>query len=603
MPFGAEVQADGTVKFRLWAPDATTVQLDLTHEHGHVGLPLQALGDGWFSTHLQQRVGAARYAFRIDDRLTVPDPASRFNPEDVHAPSQLVDPDAFEWTDGGWRGRPWEQAVIYELHVGTFTSEGTFAAVVEKLDYLASLGVTAIELMPVADFPGRRGWGYDGVLLFAPESSYGSPEDLKRLVMEAHHRGLMVFLDVVYNHFGPEGNYLHEIASPYFNPAHATPWGAAINFDGQGARPVRDYCVHNALYWIQEFHLDGLRLDAVHAIKDTGHPHIVEELAAAVRAGPGRERHVHLILENDSNETRFLRRAVNSLPGGGEMIVPVAADAQWNDDFHHALHVLATSERAGYYADYADRPLWYLGRTLAEGFGYQGDVSSYRNGKPRGDPSTHLPPTAFIIFTQSHDQVGNRAFGERIAQLARPEILRAGVMCLLLAPSIPMLFMGEEFNAGTPFHYFCDFSPELAEKVREGRRREFAELVRGSSIPDANAVETFAASKLDWRKVAAAGHRDRLELYRELLARRQRFIVPHLSGDRHTGTFQVHEGERLSVDWVLPDGARLSLRANFSASAWSPAASPGHEIYVSHPRGDHGALAPFGVAWRLDRHG
>ena len=600
MPFGAQVEADGSVSFRLWAPDAASVQLELLHEHGHAGLPLQSLGDGWFATRLQPGAGQARYRYRVDDRLTVPDPASRFNPDDVHAASQVVDPGEFEWSDGGWRGRPWEEAVIYELHVGTFTPEGSFAAAAAKVEYLADLGATAIEIMPVAEFPGGRGWGYDGVLPFAPDASYGTPGDLKHLVQAAHACDLMVFLDVVYNHFGPEGNYLHGFASPFFNPAYGTPWGAAINFDGERSRPVRDFFIHNALYWIEEFHFDGLRLDAIHAIADEGEPHIVEEIAVALRAGPGRERQVHLIVENDANQARFLRRARPQSDTRRSRSAPLAANAQWNDDFHHALHVLATGERAGYYTDYADRPLWHLGRALAEGFGYQGEPSAFRGGTPRGDPSAHLPPTAFVNFTQSHDQVGNRAFGERIAQVADPAVLRAGLMCLLLAPSIPMLFMGEEFDAVTPFLYFCDFGPDLAEKVRVGRRREFAEFGHGAAeIPDPNAPGTFQASKVDWRRLSRPEHQEWLALYRDLLALRRTFIVPHLAGARHSARFDVQDESRLAVDWVLPDGAGLALRANFSTSAWLPAMPTGVPIYRSAP-GRQTALAPRGVTWVLD---
>ena len=595
MPFGAQIEAEGRVAFRLWAPDATTVQLDLTHDHGHVGLPMQAQGDGWYSTILQHVGTTARYAFRIDDRLSVPDPASRFNPQDVHAASQVVDPCAFDWPETAWVGRPWEEAVIYELHVGTFTLEGSFAAAAQKLDYLLGLGVTAIEIMPVADFPGSRGWGYDGVLPFAPDAAYGTPDDLKRLVAEAHARDLMVFLDVVYNHFGPEGNYLHAFASAYFNPAHATPWGAAINFDGARARTVRDFFIHNALYWIDEFQFDGLRLDAIQAIVDTGDVHVVEELAAAIRNGPGRGRQVHLIVENEANQARFLARSNETVAEAG----PIVANGQWNDDFHHALHVLVTGEKGGYYADYAERPLWYLGRALAEGFGYQGEPSRFRGDRSRGDPSRHLPPTAFINFTQSHDQVGNRALGERIGQLGDRDVLRAGIACLLLAPSIPMLFMGEEFAASGPFLYFCDFGPELAEKVRQGRLREFAAFGHAADIPDANDAASFEGSKLDWREPSDPAHHEWFALYRDLLALRRRFIVPHLAGAASSARFEADDEGRLAVDWVLPDGAGLALRANFSPRPWALPELPGRIIYRSH-QGSARDLPPRGVAWSLD---
>src|SRR5215472_4525736 len=323
MPFGAEVLADGSVRFRLWAPSANSV--DLCLEDGARGsYPLLPLDNGWFERISSEAHAGSLYRFQIDHKTEVPDPASRFQPEDVHGPSAVVDPTAVSWNDDNWRGRPWEQAVIYELHVGAFTPEGTFQGVEQKLDYLRDLGVTAVELMPLADFPGRRNWGYDGVLPFAPDSSYGRPDDLKQLIQAAHSRGLMVFLDVVYNHFGPEGNYLHLYAPQFFTDRHHTPWGAAINFDGRDSRPVRDFFIHNALYWLEEYHFDGLRLDAVHAIIDDSEPDILTELAQTVRERFGTDRFVHLVVENVDNNVRYLSRD----PGGAVQLY----DAQWNDD-------------------------------------------------------------------------------------------------------------------------------------------------------------------------------------------------------------------------------------------------------------------------------
>ncbi len=342
---------------------------------GNSSYPWLHLAMTGLSSGLQKPGPGSCYRFRIDGGLRVSDPASRYNPADVHGPSQVIDPCEFDWEDEGWRGRPWSEAVIYELHVGTFTLAGTFAGVKDRLDYLVDLGVTAIELMPVADFPGARNWGYDGVLPFAPESSYGHPEELKDLVQTAHQKGLMVFLDVVYNHFGPEGNYLHIYTPQFFSKRHSTPWGAAINFDGPGSRVVRDFFIHNALYWLTEYHFDGLRLDAVHAILDGSDPDILLELAEAVHRGPGKERHLHLVLENDQNAAHYFDRGYR---------------AQWNDDIHHALHVLLTGETDGYYQDYADRPVGYIGRCLTEGFAYQGEPSSYRGGVPRGELSRDL---------------------------------------------------------------------------------------------------------------------------------------------------------------------------------------------------------------------
>src|ERR1700685_660674 len=347
MPFGAECLDDASVRFRLWAPAAHQVEVCLAGGNGSVQIPLEPCDKGWLELVTNVARPGSQYRFRINGAQDVPDPASRFQPRDVHGPSEVVDPNAFDWRDGDWSGRRWEEAVIYELHVGAFTSAGMFSAVRERLDYLADLGITAVELMPVADFPGRRNWGYDGVFLFAPDSIYGRPEDLKEMVQGAHERGIMVLLDVVYNHFGPEGNYLRSYAPQFFTDRHRTPWGDGINFDGPESRIVRDFFIHNALYWLTEYHFDGLRLDAVHAIIDDSTPDILTELADAVRRTIEPDRHVHLILENDSNQARYLQR--------GEHCRPKWYTAQWNDDVHHALHVLITGERAGYYIDYYTR--------------------------------------------------------------------------------------------------------------------------------------------------------------------------------------------------------------------------------------------------------
>ncbi len=416
MPFGAEVRADGRVRFRLWAPSASRV--DLVLERAERGtserLPMTWTEGGFFELVTPTARAGSRYRYRIDERLEVPDPASRSNPDDPNGASEVVDPAVFEWNEGDWCGRPWDEAVVYELHVGTFTSGGMFRSAIERLPYLAALGVTAIELMPIADFPGRRNWGYDGVLAFAPDASYGTPDDLKRLVEAAHRHGLMIFLDVVYNHFGPEGNYLYAYAPAFFTDRHHTLWGQAINFDGEDSRPVRDFFVHNTLYWLEEYRFDGLRYDAVNAIRDNSPVHILDEIAAAAHAGPGRERRIHVVLENDDNAAHYLhpREAAGYR-------------AQWNDDAHHALHAAATGEHDGYYVDYLPQPAAYLARCLAEGFAYQGEESTYRHRK-RGEPSAAVPPTAFVNFLQNHDQVGNRAFGERITGLASERV----VLCL-----------------------------------------------------------------------------------------------------------------------------------------------------------------------------
>jgi malto-oligosyltrehalose trehalohydrolase len=514
MPFGAEVLPAGGVRFSLWAPAVREVQLSIDNAF----FPMESAGDGWFERVHDQAKPGSRYSYRIDGRHEVPDPASRFQPKDAEGPSEVIDPAAFDWQDEGWQGRPWPEAVIYELHVGTFTSQGTFSAVASKFDHLKSLGVTAVELMPLADFCGRRNWGYDGVLPYAPDSRYGRPEALKALVQAAHQAGLMVFLDVVYNHFGPKGNFLHLYAPQFFTEKHKTPWGAAIDF---ARREVRDYFIHNALYWLEEYRFDGLRFDAVHAIKDDSTLHVLEEIASKTREKFRDERHVHLVLENDHNQARFL--------GPGKY------DAQWNDDSHHGYHVLATGESDGYYAAYADAPAKHLARCLAEGFAYQGEVSPFSKA-PRGEPSAHLPPGCFVDFMQNHDQVGNRAHGERLASLSEDEKLRSLSAILLLAPSPPLLFMGEEWGCKQPFLYFCDFAGELGEAVRKGRRDEFARFAAFADpkararIPDPLAEQTFKRSVLRWKDARSPEGREWLAHYRNLLSVRKDEIAPRRFG-------------------------------------------------------------------------
>jgi 1,4-alpha-glucan branching enzyme/maltooligosyltrehalose trehalohydrolase len=593
MPFGAQLTPQG-VRFRLWAPGCDAVGLCIGHAQDAPALPMAACGDGWFERAVAEARAGTRYRFEVNGGLRVPDPASRFNPDDVHGASEVIDAAAFHWQDIDWRGRRWDEAVVYELHVGTFSPEGTFDGVTERLDYLVALGVTAIELMPVADFPGARNWGYDGALPFAPDSRYGRPEELKRLVQTAHAKGLMVLLDVVYNHFGPEGNYLHVYAKPFFSERHHTPWGAAINFDGPGSRTVRDFFIHNALYWLEEYRFDGLRLDAVHAILDDSEPHILTELAERVHATIDPERRVHLVLENDANEARYL--------GSGHYA------AQWNDDIHHALHVLCSGETDGYYADYADAPLRHLGRCLAEGFAYQGEASAYRNQTARGEPSAQLASQAFVSFLQCHDQVGNRAFGERITDIAPASAVRAAVAVYLLAPGIPMLFMGEEFAAATPFQFFCDFGDDLREAVTQGRRCEFAPFARfadpaaQAAIPDPNRVETFLASRLDWDSLKDGAHAGWLAYYRQLLQLRREVIVPRLCGTGgHAAAFEVLAAGGLRVEWRLGDGSTLRLLANVSGDPISAAAPSGTQVFATQAAdAGPGRLAAWSVVWTLD---
>lgn len=601
MPFGAECRDDGSVRFRLWAPVTRKVEISL--DDVSVRLPMNHCEGGWFELVTDAARAGTQYKFRINEAQEVPDPASRFQPRDVHGPSEVIDPAAFDWKDHDWRSRRWEEALIYELHVGAFTASGTFSAVCERLDYLVDLGVTALELMPVSDFPGRRNWGYDGVLPFAPDSTYGRPEDLKALIDAAHGRGIMVLLDVVYNHFGPEGNYLGVYAPQFFTNRHHTPWGNAINFDGPESRTVRDFFINNALYWLTEYHFDGLRLDAVHAILDDSTPDILTELAHTIRSSIGADRHVHLILENERNQSRYLRRT--------EECGPRAYDAQWNDDIHHALHVLITEEKDGYYSDYSDRPLDHLGRCLVSGFAYQGEVSLYRNGEMRGEPTDRSSPTAFVSFLQNHDQVGNRAFGERIATIADPRALRAALAILLLAPSPPLLFMGEEFGTQTPFLFFCDFEKDLAAAVTAGRRNEFARFGRFNEpaarkgIPDPNAEATFEASRIDWNLIAKPRHQEWLGFYQQLIRLRYKHIVPHLStvcGIK--ANYEVHEDRGITAQWKFTNGSKLILLANLKKKSISGLTPPAVRIiYASEEVIDdslkQGTLPAWSVVWFL----
>jgi len=551
LPFGTELTADG-VRFRLWAPRAHKVEL-LLEAPAIPALPMVAEPDGWFSLTTGKAGAGSRYRYSVDG-APYSDPASRYQPDSVHRASEVIDPAAYEWRDADWRGRPRHELVIYELHLGAFSERGDFTGAIAHLDHLVELGVTAIELMPIAECPGRRNWGYDGVQWFAPSARYGRPEELKALIDECHARGVAVFLDVVYNHFGPEGNYLHAIAPDFFTERHHTPWGAAINYDGPRSPPVRDFVVHNALYWLEEFHLDGLRLDAVHAILDESASDILTELAETVRRHiTGRP--VHLVLENDRNEARRLARDYA---------------AQWNDDLHHALHVLLTGETRGYYGDYAECPIEQLGRALATGFAYQGEPSEHRHGHPRGEPSAHLPATAFVSFLQNHDQIGNTPFGTRIGANAPEPLVHAAAVIVLLSPEIPLLFMGEEWASRRPFPFFCDFGPPLDEAVREGRRREFAHYPEFADpeaqrhIPDPNAEATFAAARLDWSEPREPEHASWLERYRKLLTIRHREIVPRLDGITPGGEYELLGQTALRVTWRLGDGTRLVLLANFA---------------------------------------
>ncbi len=579
---GATLEAGG-VRYRLWAPGCDTLSVVLEAD-GRV-IAMERDVDGFFETFVGGIGVGTLYRYRLPDGMLVPDPASRYQPEDVHGPSEVTDPASYRWrTD--WHGRDWDEVVLYELHVGAFTPEGTFRAAADKLDHLVELGVTAIEIMPIADFPGARNWGYDGVLPYAPDSSYGRPDELKALVDAAHARGIAVLLDVVYNHFGPDGNYLPVYAPQFFTDRHETPWGAAINYDGPHAAPVREFVIGNALYWIAEFRLDGLRFDAVHAIIDDGDRHLLDELAERARASVSRP--LHLLLENEDNDPVRLARSGRT---------PVHYTAQWNDDMHHVLHVAATHERTGYYADYeGDTEL--LGRALAEGFGYQGQMMPYR-GSARGEPSAHLPPGAFVAFIQNHDQVGNRAFGERLGTIASPEAMRALAATYLLLPQAPMLFMGEEWGARQPFPFFCDFEGDLADAVRKGRREEFARFpefqdpAQRDRIPDPLAEATFTSAKLDWSVI----DEDHLAHYRSLIAARRQHVVPLLPGIAGAGQAVVVDHSAVVVTWQ--SGAdRLVLAANLSDRPVGFPPAQGRTIWAE---GECDAdLGPWSVRWTLE---
>lgn len=545
MIFGATYLGNRRTRFRLWAPSQEKVAVEVDGR----STTMAPHPEGWFEVETDAAPGA-QYMYRLGSGQAVPDPASRAQAEDVHGPSLVVDPNSYRWRHPDWRGRPWHETVLYELHAGT---HGGFAGVQSDLDRLAALGVTAVELMPINDFPGTRNWGYDGALPFAPDRSYGTPDDLKALIDAAHERGLMIFLDVVYNHFGPDGNYLNLYASDFFHQDVKTPWGAAIDFR---QKPVRQFFIENALYWLTEYRFDGLRLDAVHAIADQTW---LDEMAMEVRRSVGKDRHVHLVLEHDGNEADHLRHGY---------------DGQWNDDAHHVLHVLLTGEDDGYYGDYARQPARQLARALAEGFIFQGDPSPFRKGEKRGTPSADLPPTAFVLFLQNHDQIGNRAFGDRLTSLADPDALRAAIALQLLGANIPLVFMGEERMTRTPFQFFTDYTGEIADAVREGRRREFASFSRfgGHDIPDPNARDTFERSR-----VQPSGD-DRL--YRTLLKLRHEAIVPRLNGAR-TLDSQVLGPAAVLVRWRMGDGGILAVAINLGAEPATIDTPSGKQLFAT----------------------
>ncbi len=598
--WGAEILSQGEVCFRIWTPACSHMRLRI---EGRGDREMAPHDGGWFEHVAQDVHPGTPYSFVLPDGRAVPDPASRAQVSGTESPSLVVDPTAYTWRNTGWRGRPWHEAVFYELHVGTFTPEGTFRAAAERLRELAELGITALELMPIAAFHGERGWGYDGVLQYAPHAAYGGPDDMKHFIDTAHGLGMMVVLDVVYNHFGIYGNYLTHYAPDFFDPERETPWGPAPDF---GKQPARDFVVENALYWLEEYFIDGLRLDAVdHFVDKPGKPPLLTELGNHVAASfPGRR--IHLIIEDARNVTG----PMEVQPDGTRPFV-----AKWNDDFHHVAHVIATGETAGYYLDFSADPFRLVQRALAEGFVYQGEPRPTLDGKPVGEPSSHLPPDAFVNFLQNHDQIGNRAFGERLRSLTNPQLTDALMAVLLLSPQIPLIFMGEEFACERPFVFFCDHPEEVREADYQGRLREARNFGHDSvhstnieGLPDPNDRKTFEASKLDW----AAAETEQGRAYRafvgDLIEARRRFVWPLTAGATAMGGRIVEQRDGLiAVDWEFAEG-KLELRANLTRSLSEVPAVEGRIVHrwpkdATTARTGALELAPYAVCLAAGRHG
>ena len=563
--WGPALLEDGSVRFRLWAPAEPAVTLLAAGEE----IAMRAADDGWHEAETGRAGPGTPYAFRLGDGATIPDPASHAQEGGVEGRSLVVDQGRYVWRNPGWQGRPWQEAVIYELHIGTFTPEGTFRAAIERLPHLRHAGITAIEIMPVAHFTGRRGWGYDGVLHYAPHSAYGAPDDLKALVDAAHGHGMMVLLDVVYNHFGPVGNVLARIAPPFFHPEMHTPWGAGLAFDEE---VVRRYFIDNALLWLLDYRFDGLRLDAVDHIIDDSDRHLLIEMAEEIRQATA-GRHVHLVVEDEMSRKGILNR------DGG---VARHYTAGWNDEFHHALRVIAAGERQGHYTRFTDDPDATLREAAARGF-VLADKAKDRIGAPPQDP---LPPDVNVNFLHNHDQIGNRAFGERLSVLTDPALLNVMTALLMLAPAIPMLFMGEEYGETRPFLFFADFEGELAAAARRGRREQaekfggYPEGKTGEDLLDPSDEEAFLSSKLDWARADSPDGRERIALLRQLAALRQAHIVPLLKAP---GAAEPHilpaEPGVLAIDWRFRD-ARLALRANLTMEEKSLPDCPGETIFA-----------------------
>ncbi len=564
-------------EFRVWAPRPDRVEVVL----GERRLAMTRAGSGWWACHVDQAGPGTDYAFSLDGGPLRPDPRSACQPHGVHGPSVVVDQTDFGWSDGGWRGLPLAGSVLYECHIGTFSADGTFDGAIEHLDHLADLGVDAIELLPVAEFPGRRGWGYDGVDLFAPKHAYGGPAGLKRFVDAAHARGLGVVLDVVYNHLGPAGNYLREFG-PYFSAQHQTNWGDGVNFDGPGSDEVRRFVIDNALMWLRDYHCDGLRLDAVHAIVDDSATHILEAVAVEVDALAAHVRRpLFLIAESDLNDPRFVR----ARDTGG-----YGLDAAWADEWHHALHAALTGEVSGYYEDFGPLPL--LAKALRQAWVYDGTYSPHR-GRVHGQPVTGLAGGQFVVCTQNHDQIGNRAAGERSGALMSDGRLRVAAALLLTAPFVPLLFQGEEWGAATPFQYFTDHEdPELGRAVSAGRRQEFAAFGWDpGDVPDPQLPATFERSRLDWSEPGKDQHADLLAWHRQLIALRRK--IPALTDPRLD---RVETGCDQDSGRLVVRRAQVMLASNIGAGTWTlPISKSAALLAASDPRivrTEHGVVLP-----------
>jgi maltooligosyltrehalose trehalohydrolase len=562
--WGSEFVTDGAVRFRLWAPGQQSMILLLNGEE----TPMKAADDGWFELEATGVSPGAEYQFVLADGMAVPDPASRAQKADVNGPSLVIDPDQYAWQNTGWQGRSWEETVVYEMHFGTFTPEGTYRAAIEKLPYLAELGITMIEVLPVSQFGGNRGWGYDGVLLYAPHSAYGTPDDFKAFVDAAHGYGLSVVLDIVLNHFGPEGNYLPLLAPDFFHKERMTPWGPGIAYDVDA---VRRYIVEAPLYWLKEYHLDGLRFDAIDHIHDLSEKHVLNEIAERIRAEIT-DRPIHLTTEDSRN-------IIDLHPRTEQGAAPLFT-AEWNDDFHNAVHVFATGETHAYYEDFAEQPEQHVARSLAEGFAWQGEYSPHA-GKVRGVDSTGQPPIAFVDFIQNHDQTGNRAHGDRLIELAGADRTKVLLATLLLSPHIPLLFMGEEYGETNPFLFFTDFHGDLAKAVREGRAKEFKghHGHDGEDVPDPNAAQTFERSKLDWHRRSSEQGKQWLALTRQLLQLRQQHIVPLLATAQGAGKVVKTAPGLVAVSWAFREGT-LSMALNIGATAQPLPDFPGETIFA-----------------------